>query len=44
MAQALREVVRNHFREKLATGTDASMLMEAGTERAKFVAGLNDTS
>ena len=61
MAQALREVVRNHFREKLAagrvvsklsvriarivaTGTDVSVLMEVGTERAKFVASLNDTS
>ena len=25
----------------VATGTDVSMLMELGTERAKFVAGLN---
>ena len=28
----------------VATGTDVSLLMESGTERAKFVAGLNDAS
>jgi len=26
----------------VATGTDVSMMMEVGTERAKFVAGLNE--